>query len=286
MDIVYGLQVKIFLGFFRNMHHKFKTNLLNAIIQTMKKTFFFLAIFLISISFLSAQFEGKVTMTTSSEDGESINFLMKGDQVKIVPDLENQNAAMFMDGKTGDMTIIMEQEGEQFGMKFNLNSNSMISTQMRMAMEKANAKAEDEEVSFNWTGETKTVNGQKCEKVIGKNSQGEFTAWVTKGLGLSFTDLFPIDAPMTNEIKDKLFSSGMEGFPMQVISKDDKGKQTVMNTQVDKMAVSAADVTPNKEIEILDLDNFMQEIMAAQNDPEKMKKIQKKMERFQKMMQN
>ena len=63
----------------------------------MKKVILFISIIFLSASFLSAQFEGKVTMETS-ENAETITFFLKGDQVKIIPDLEEQQAEMFMDG--------------------------------------------------------------------------------------------------------------------------------------------------------------------------------------------
>lgn len=250
----------------------------------MKKVILFISIIFLSISFLSAQFEGKVTMETS-ENAETITFLLKGDQVKIVPDLEEQKAEMFMNGETGDMTFIMGDGEERFGMKMNLNNNSLFANQMKAAMAQTNADDKVEEVDIKWTGEMKTVNGQRCEKVTGTSSDGNFTAWVAKDLGLEFSDLFPINNPMTNELKDKLFGAGMKGFPMQVTTTDKNGEELVMNTTVDEMSVSDKDMTPAANIEVLDMDNFLQEIMAAQNDPDKMKEIEKKMQRFQKMME-
>ncbi len=250
----------------------------------MKKTTLFITILLLSFSFSFAQFEGKVTMTNSDGPGKMV-FSVKGDQVKMVPELDNKTATMFMNGKSGDMIMIMEEKGEKFGIKLNLNGNSMIATQMRMAMEQGGEK-ESKAATMTWTGEKQTINGQSCEKVTGTNSEGSYTAWVAKDIKLSIADLFPINSPMTNEIKEKMFSMGMEGFPMRVSSTDKNGKKLVMNTMVEETSVSEKDVTPDPGIEILDMDNFMQEIMAAQNDPAKMKSLEKKMERLQHLMGN
>lgn len=253
----------------------------------MKKVSLFLSIILLSISFLSAQFEGKVKMKNSEND-ETMTFLLKDNMVKLVPDLkEEKTGVVLMNGESGDITIIMGNGEEKLGMKMNLNSNSMFATQMRMAMENQEVK-EKTDVKLKWTGETQTVNGQKCEKVIGTNEEGEFTAWIAKGLGLSFGDLFPIQSPMTEELKAEMFgdNSEFEGFPMRIITKNAEGKEQVMDATVEKTSISKSEMTMEKGVEIFDMDNIMKEIMAAQNDPDKMQDIQKKMERFQKMMGN
>lgn len=253
----------------------------------MKKVNLFLSILLLSISFLSAQFEGKVTMTTTSEESTKVTFVLKDDRVKIVPDaLGDNEAEIYMDGKSSDLIIIMGNGEERMGMKMNLNSKSMFAAQMRMAMDNAEEEGKTD-VKLNWTGIMKTVNGQKCEKVTGSNDEGEFTAWVTKGLGLSFTDLFPINSPMTEELKNEMFgNSGFEGFPMQIITTQSDGTEQTMNASVEKMSISKSEMAMDGEVDLLDMDNIMQEIMAAQESPEKQAEIMKKMERFQKMMGN
>jgi hypothetical protein len=246
----------------------------------MKKTTIIFLSLLLSFGWLSAQFEGKVTMSPSEKDGDIV-FFVKGDQVKMSPDINGKTADIYMNGSNSEMTMIVEDAGEKFGMKFSLGENSMIGMQMKMQMQ----QMETEEIDFKKTSETKTIDGYKCTLYTAKRDNGESVkAWLTDELEFGFEQLFPIQSPMTEQIKQSLLANGMTGFPLEMTKIDKDGKESTMRTKVEEMSLKNVEFEPGSNVDVMDMDLMIQEMMAAQNDPEKMQEIQQKMERFQKAM--
>ncbi len=194
---------------------------------------------LLIISFISVQsysqsFEGKIVMQISSKDQDkpqTVDYYVKGNKIRFEAKGEEGGAgAMILDTKNYDALILIP--AQEMYMTYNYKSAlGGVRDTISNAMEKGAVKM---------TGETKDINGYKCEKWTFKDEDGTTgEAWMTKGIKNFFFFSNPMggndDQP---EWQKKLTNEGY--FPMMVITKDSDGNidSKMEVTSIEKKSLS------------------------------------------------
>lgn len=142
-----------------------------------KKFFFTLLLVILTLvvhyaNFAQTSFEGKIKIQLSEEGKKhTMDYLVKGDKFRLdVKDMDEAGAMIF-DSKAMKMTILMPQQKMYMEMPLNdLDSESYF--------EEGSSPAK-----INKTGETKTINGYKCEKWVIEDEGLTTEAWITNELG-------------------------------------------------------------------------------------------------------
>ena len=172
---------------------------------------------LISVKSYSQSFEGEIVMkiTDKGQDKpQTIDYYVKGTKIRFDAKGERgESGAMIFDSKTSNMMIVVPSQ--KMYMTYNYKGAfGGVRDSISKAMEKGDIKM---------TGETKDINGYKCEKWTFKDEDGTTgEAWMTKGI----KNFFFFSNPMAGnndqpEWQKKLTNEGY--FPMMVISKDADG---------------------------------------------------------------
>ncbi len=232
------------------------------------------------------QFEGDLVMTTS-DDEKKVQFVIKGEKVKMIPEMEEEDGEspeIIIDGTTGDMIVMGEKNGKPFAIKLNLNEDSPMGAAMKLQMNQHADVEEDVDHAINSLEKigTERLHGYLCDIFRGRNDDGEtFKVWMTKELNLSMADLFPIGGTATNPIKEKFGAIGMEGIPLKVVVEGEEDEAFEITPK--PRSVSDDELNVPSNLEVLDMSNILMELMQAQGDPDKMKEIQEKMKLFEGM---
>ena len=172
---------------------------------------------LISVKSYSQSFEGEIVMKITDKDQDkpqTIDYYVKGTKIRFDAKGERgESGAMIFDSKTSNMMIVVPSQ--KMYMTYNYKGAfGGVRDSISKAMEKGDIKM---------TGETKDINGYKCEKWTFKDEDGTTgEAWMTKGI----KNFFFFSNPMAGnndqpEWQKKLTNEGY--FPMMVISKDADG---------------------------------------------------------------
>ena len=179
-------------------------------------------------SFAAGAFEGKVTLAMTAEKGRTMNldYSIKGQQLRMDINAEGHQMTSIMDLTKMEMLMLMPDQ------------------QMYMVMPikkpvEAAAKAGESTAEVEVTGKTETILGYKCSQLIVKDKGTVTEMWVAEGLG-AFMGLGNSGGggnPMAgmfggggkksaNAAKWEEALKGKGGFPLRVISRDAKGKQS------------------------------------------------------------
>lgn len=249
----------------------------------MKLKFLLLAVMgaMMFSSTLTAQgFEGVITMESSSSEGIAGTFSVKGDKVLIEVNKDEKPAKMLSDRTTGEITVLIENEEKKFALKMGPDMFNGMGDMAGMQ----DAKEKADEVKFNFTGKTKMIGKYKCEQVLTEDKENEVEAWMTKDLGITLFDIFPMmkEATKTDTKGAAMFELLQKGMVMEANIKNKvSGETEKVTTKVDKKKLPAdMFVYSEEEYKVYDMTNMMQMMMEAQNDPEKMQELQ---EIFQQM---
>ena len=137
----------------------------------------FIALFITANAFAQS-FEGTLTMEVSSQSfGDKaipMSISTKGDKSVIHIDAPQGSMTMIMDRSTNKMTMVMA--AQKMGMEMDMKK-----------MEEMAGKAEDK-TSVKATGESKVINGYKCELYTVSSEKGGLSnLWMTKDLPKSMT---------------------------------------------------------------------------------------------------
>lgn len=174
-------------------------------------------------SFSYAQpFEGKISMKVFSDESMDMDYLVKGDNIRIeIKENDGGYQGSFIyNGSDNKMLIIMPEQK----MYMEIPLGDMYDSD--------DYEGTEEDVDINVTGETKMINGYNCEKWIIKNEDEEVEVWMAKGLGGFFMFQNPMDHSPKSAWQSKLKAGNY--FPMQVV----ENKKVVMEvTSVDKKAL-------------------------------------------------
>jgi hypothetical protein len=168
-------------------------------------------------------FEGKVSLAMSAgkDKGQTLNYSIRQDAMRIDIVAEGKAFAMIMDLKKLEMTMLMEEQKMYMVMP------------MKQTIEKAVANAEIKDPDIQKTGRTETILGYKCDEYITKDKNTTTEVWIAHGLGAFMGMGESGGGGGMGAMFGKKKASGWEekfkgkpGFPLRVISRDGKGKET------------------------------------------------------------
>jgi frataxin-like iron-binding protein CyaY len=119
-----------------------------------------------------SQFEGKLKIQVTEEGKKhTMDYFVKGDKFRLEVKDMGETGAMIFDSKAMKMTIVMPQQ--KMYMEMPLDG---IDTESYFDESTSKAKIKK-------TGESKTINGYKCEKWIIEDEGLNTEAWITTELG-------------------------------------------------------------------------------------------------------
>lgn len=170
-------------------------------------------------------FEGKVSLAITTEKGrtQTLNYSMKGQKLRMDIETEGKAMANIMDMEKLEMLVLMPEQQMYMVMP------------IKKPVEQAMAKQGESTADIEVTGKTDTILGYKCEQLLVKDKGTVTEMWVASGLGTFMGmgsgggggGLFggrkgsgPAAAKWEEALK------GKSGFPLRVISRDAKGKES------------------------------------------------------------
>lgn len=179
----------------------------------------FISFFMFSVSY-SQQFEGKIAMRLNSDKAKDVDYLIKGNKMRIeMPG--NKEGVIIFDTKESKFLMIMPEQKMYMEMPINLD---------HAAHELNN---EDKDADINFTGETKVINGYQCEKWLINDEGKEVEAWMAKELGGFYMFQSPMDKSSKASWQGKLEAGSY--FPMQVL---ENGQMVMEVLSVDKKSLN------------------------------------------------
>jgi hypothetical protein len=177
-----------------------------------------------SFSYGAGAFEGKVSLAMSSGKGKTqvLDYSIKDTSIRIDLNAEGQSVATIMDLKKMEMLMLMPSEKMYMVMP------------LKDKIEKAVGDAVAKEPNVEKTGRTDTILGYKCEEYVSKDRDTTTEIWLAEGLG-TFMGLGSGGGnPMAGMFGGKQKAAagweekfkGKAGFPLRVISRDAKSRET------------------------------------------------------------
>lgn len=177
-----------------------------------------------SHAFAANAFEGKVSLAVTPEKGKpmTMNYSMKGEKLRTDMDANGSQISSIMDIQKMEITMLMPEEKMYMVMP------------VKQAVEKATAKQGDLDADIERTGKTETILGYKCDQILIKDKEKKTVTelWVATNLGVfmgmgnSGGSPFGGKKNAAAAAKWEEALKGKEGFPLRVISRDAKGKET------------------------------------------------------------
>ncbi len=171
----------------------------------------------------AASFEGKVTLAMNMGKGQSqvLDYSIKNNAIRIDINAQGQAFATIMDLQKMEMLMLMPAQKMYMVMP--------IKDKVEKAMDESLAK----EPNIEKTGRTETILGYKCDEYVSKDRDTTTEIWVAEGLG-SFMGLGSSGGGMGDMFGGKKKAApgweekfkGKPGFPLRVISRDAKSKET------------------------------------------------------------
>lgn len=174
-------------------------------------------------AFAADTFEGKVSLAIT-ERGRTVDlgYSLKGQKVRLDMSMEGNLVSSVIDTTKQEMLILMPDQ-----MMYMVMPMGKV---VEQAMEKAGANTADVEV----TGKTETILGYKCNQILVKDKGLVTEVWAAEGLG-AFMGLGgggPMGGGMmgggkpANPAKWEEALKGKGGFPLRVITRDARGKES------------------------------------------------------------
>ena len=175
-------------------------------------------------TFAADAFEGKVTqtITAAKEAPQTLNYAMKGQKLRMDINAEGHQMTSIMDLAKLEMLILMPEQQMYMVMP------------IKKPVEQAMAKQGESTAEVEVTGKTETILGYKCSQLLVKDKGTVTEMWVADGLG-AFMGLGngggggggPFGGGRkANAAKWEEALKGKGGFPLRVISRDAKGKES------------------------------------------------------------
>lgn len=211
---------------------------------------------LVPAALVAAPFEGKVNFKMST-DGKAQDMLysIKGDKIRIdMPGMQAMGGAILDMGKK-EMTMIMPEQ------------QMYMTTSMSEGKEAPTKQADD--VKVEKTSETEKILGYLATKYLATSKDSTTEMWLAEGLGVFASmpnqggggggGLFGRKkaAPSSQAWESAL--AGKELFPLRVVSKDKKGKESfrMEATAVDKTSLPDSSFAPPAGYQKFDMGAMM-----------------------------
>jgi len=195
----------------------------------------------VSAGFSAQPFEGKIRLKMTGQTGSSkhtgndsavfMDYSLKGGLIRV--DMDNGTGMSFgsiIDPAKHEVTMLMPQQKMYM---------------VRKMPESSTAPQSDTE--FVRTGETETILGYKCEKVIVKSKNGDAEIWGAEGLG-TFQSM-SAGGPMGRAAPKGAWEASLAEhgfFPLRMVSRDKSGKELMRMeaVSVDKQSLPDSTFAP------------------------------------------
>ncbi len=179
-----------------------------------------------TIAHAASAFEGKVSLAITAGKGKPqvLDYSIKDTSLRIDMNADGQAIASIMDMKKMEMLMLMPSEKMYMVMP------------IKETVEKAAKKVEVKEPDIEKTGRTETILGYKCEEYVTKEKNATTEIWIAEGLGTfmglgengggggGMGGMFGGKKKAAAGWEEKF--KGKPGFPLRVVSRDGKNKET------------------------------------------------------------
>lgn len=169
-------------------------------------------------------FQGKVSLAITAAKGkaQTLNYSIKGQKLRMDMEADGNTVASITDMAKMEMLMLMPEQKKYMVMP------------MKKPVEKAMEKQGESTADIEVTGKTETILGYKCSQILVKDKGVVTEMWVAEGLGV-FMGMgsggggggpFGGRKGGGNAAKWEEALKGKGGFPLRVISRDAKGKES------------------------------------------------------------
>lgn len=176
-----------------------------------------------SAGFAADAFQGKVSLAITAAKGraQALNYSIKDQKLRMDIEAEGTSIASITDLAKLEVLMLMPEQKMYMVMP------------IKKPVEQALAKQEESNADIEVTGKTETILGYKCNQILVKDKGSVTEMWVAEGLGV-FMGMgnsggggpFGGRKGNANAAKWEEALKGKGGFPLRVISRDTKSKET------------------------------------------------------------
>ena len=207
----------------------------------------------------AASFEGKVAfkMTTDGKTQEML-YNIKGDKIRLEMPGQKGMGGMILDTAKKETTVIMDEQ-------------KMYMT-MAIPDSAATPGNKGEEGKLEKTNETEKILGYTATKYISTYENTKTEMWLAEGLGtfMSFSGGNPMGGRNNRSAQgmpqgwDRALA-GKELFPLRVVGRDNKGKETfrMETTAINKQSLPDSLFTPPAGYQKFDMGGMMKGMMPG-----------------------
>ncbi|RMF28921.1 MAG: hypothetical protein D6765_05240 [Bacteroidetes bacterium] len=232
---------------------------------------------------LPAQFEGVVKVHLEGETDLTITYRIKNHLIHQTVENEQGRVQRILDRKTGDLYQLVDRNGQKIALKSNVNDNAYYQQQRQLKkMDRGKKPHKESAWTLTPTDETREIDGVPCTgyRVAGVNGTGE--AWLARELPLDPRTLFTLQGLEVDQSLPLLAEEQSPGFILEATLTSADGKSTQhIRSQITEQEVDENLFTLNpKEWTLLDLSNMAQLMEQARQDPDKMREVQKMLEKM------
>ncbi len=210
--------------------------------KTLRSLTLFLSMLALAAGLGASDFTGMIRLKVVSQeksgrrsngDGSMfMNCYYKGSLMRTDVEIGNgQTSSSIIDTVKQEVIILMPEQHKYMVMQMPQPAKSDASA--------ASSAAAAKDVEFVRTGETDTILGYKCEKILVKSKEGEAEVWGAEGLGVfqGMSSRGPMGRPSSKSAWEKtLAAHGF--FPLRMVSHDKSGKELM------RMEAVAIDMQP------------------------------------------
>lgn len=179
---------------------------------------------------VASTFEGKVSLAMTAEKGRTMNldYSIKGQKIRTDMNAEGRLMTSIMDLGKLEMLMLMPEQKTYMVMP------------IKKPVEQALAKQGESTAEVEITGKTETILGYKCNQILVKDKGTVTEVWAAEGLGAfmglgqgggggggnPLAGMFGGGRKSANAAKWEEALKGKGGFPLRVITRDPKGRDT------------------------------------------------------------
>ncbi|MCK4662542.1 MAG: DUF4412 domain-containing protein [Bacteroidales bacterium] len=200
----------------------------------------------------SYSFDGNIIMEisqTGSKKNENMlyqSFFNKNNETyatKFISDNssgQNPNVIMIFDKKNNAMITLNQEDNQKTGVVTSLN---MAAGAMNMDVEESGKSKSEGYYNYKKTGNTKVINGYKCDEYLMENPEFVTRTWFTKDFDIGSKGMFG----NINYLNQAYSGSHSFGFMMEMVSNNNKTNE--------QMIIKVKEINLNKS-EIIDISTY------------------------------